>query len=73
MIPSADPWLEGLTTIGKSSRCSIAGSVSAAPSSRNAIWVKAKKSGVGIPASTSMCLVSTLSIAREHAGTPEPV
>jgi hypothetical protein len=73
LIPSAEPWLEGFTTIGKCSRSSIAGSASAAPSSRNAVWLKAKNSGVGTPASSSRCFVSTLSIAREHARMPDPV
>jgi hypothetical protein len=73
LIPSAEPCDDGFTTIGNSSRSSIAGSASAAPSSRNAVSLKAKKSGVGIPASWSRCLVSTLSFARTHASTPEPV
>ena len=36
-MPSAEPWPAGLTTIGKSSRASMAGSAFAAPSSRNAV------------------------------------
>ena len=37
LMPSAEPWPAGLTTIGKSSRASMAGSALAAPSSRNAV------------------------------------
>ena len=51
----------------------MAVSASAAPSSRKAVSLKAKKSGVGMPASSIRCLASTLSIAREQASTPEPV
>ena len=51
----------------------MASSVSAAPSSRNAVWVKATKSGVGMPWARRRCLVMTLSIAREQASTPDPV
>ena len=39
LIPSAEPWPAGLTTIGKSSRASMAGSALAAPRSRNAVSV----------------------------------
>jgi hypothetical protein len=73
LIPSAEPWLDGFTTIGKSRRSSIAPSASAAPSSRNAVSLNAKNSGVGIPASIIRCLASTLSIERTQASTPEPV
>ena len=41
LIPSAEPWPAGLTTIGKSSRSSIAGSARPAPSSSNAAWLNA--------------------------------
>ena len=49
LIPSAEPWSDGLTTIGNPRRSSIAPSASAAPSSLNAASLKAKKSGVGMP------------------------
>ena len=51
----------------------MAGSACAAPSSRNAVSLKAKKSGVGMPASRIACLASTLSEARMQADTREPV
>jgi hypothetical protein len=72
-MPSALPWSAGLTTMGKASRSSIASSASAAPSSRNAVSVKAKKSGVGSPASRIACLAATLSMHRMQPDTPEPV
>ena len=40
-IPSAEPCEAGLTTTGKSSRSSIAGSACAAPSDSNAVWLNA--------------------------------
>ena len=39
--PSAEPWSAGLTTIGKPIRSAISPSASAAPSSRNAVSLKA--------------------------------
>ena len=72
-MPSAEPPAAGFTTIGNSSRSSMSGSASAAPSSRNAVSEKAKNSGVGMPAVVSRCLASTLSIAREQPSTPDPV
>ncbi len=41
LIPSADPWPAGLTTIGNWRRSSIAGSACAAPSSRKAVSLNA--------------------------------
>ena len=72
-MPSAEPWPAGLTTIGKARRSSIAGSAAPAPSSANAVSLKAKKSGVGMPASRITCLAITLSAQRMQADTPEPV
>ena len=40
-IPSAEPCAAGLTTTGKSSRSSIAGSACAAPSDSKAVWLNA--------------------------------
>ena len=39
----------------------------------NAVSLKAKKSGVGMPASRMSCLAMTLSAQRMQADTPEPV
>ena len=59
--------------MGKSSRSSIAGSAAAAPSPWKAVSLKAKNSGVGMPAASRRCLASTLSIERMQASTPDPV
>ena len=72
-MPSADPWAAGFTTSGNPSRSSIAGSASAAPNSLKATSLKAKNSGVGRFRPVSRCLVSTLSMHRMQARTPEPV
>ena len=41
LIPSAEPWLAGFTTIGNWSRSSIAGSACAAPSAPKAVSLNA--------------------------------
>jgi hypothetical protein len=73
LIPSAEPWPAGLTTSGKPSRSSIAGRASAAPSSLKAVSLNAKKSGVGIPASSMWFFAMTLSAQRMQAEMPLPV
>ena len=40
LMPSAEPWPAGLTTIGNSRRASMAGSALAAPNSLNAVSLK---------------------------------
>src|SRR5262249_9701027 len=71
--PSDDPWLAGLTTSGKPRRSSISSRVSAAPSSRKAVALKAAQSGVGTPAARISCFAATLSMQSAQAATPEPV
>ena len=73
LTPSEEPWPAGFTTSGKPRRSSISSSVSAAPSSRKAVALKATQSGVGIPAARRACLAATLSMQSAQAATPGPV
>ena len=73
MTPSEEPWLAGLTTSGKPSRCSISSRVSAAPSSWKAVALNATQSGVAIRCARSTCLEATLSMHNAHAATRGPV
>ena len=67
-IPSAEPWLAGLTTMGNARRRLDRGQrPAAAPSSRNAVSEKAKKSGVGHAGVAQRVLGQRL-VGGAHAG-----